>query len=221
MKRASRTRSRGISTIEILVGSTLSLMALAALFSAFHGQSQALATQNAYAQTQDITRTVVDLMVRDIRMASYDPTNTALTAAPGPNCPGARQGITEATPTRIHFKQDLNGDGLTTAANEDITYNVVSGELRRTDAAGSTAVLTSGLGATSFGLRYFTADNPPVELVPSGNPTALTSGQRDCVAEVQITMNAIRANPNPNNATTLHSLATSRVATRNRTLSNL
>ena len=220
MKSRSRARSRGISTTEILVGSALSLMTLGTLFAAFHGQERALATQNAYVETQAATRNVVDLLVREVRMAAYDPSGTALTVAPGPNCPGARQGITEATGSSLHFRQDLNGDGSLTGAGEDVTYDVVSGQLRRTDGTGSAVVLATGLTASNFGFRYFTADNPPVELVPSGTPAALTSGQRDCVAEVQVTMQATQA-AGLHSTTQLRSIATSRIGIRNRTLNNL
>jgi len=68
--------------------------------------------------------------------------------------------------------------------------------------------------------RYFNGSNPPVELVPAGNPPALTTGQRDCVVKVQVTLDAISANPNPHNPTPLHSQAASQVAIRNRALGN-
>jgi len=56
--------------------------------------------------------------------------------------------------------------------------------------------------------------------VPGGDPPALTAGQRDCVVKVQVTLNAISANPNPRNPTPLHAEATSRVAIRSRALGN-
>ena len=217
---STRHRSRGMSTAEILVGTTLSLVSLAALFTSFRGQERALATQTTYAETQAVTRSVIDFMLREIRMASYDPTDTALVDAPGPDCPGNEQGIEAATATSIRFRQDLDGDGALTTANEDVTYTLVGDELRRIDPVGGTVVLATGLETSSFRLRYFNASNPPVELVPSGTPASLTSGQRDCVAKVQVTLNALRDNPNPRIQTQLHSLATSQVAIRNRALTN-
>jgi hypothetical protein len=203
-----------------MVGMTLSLVSLSAVFSTLIGQERALAAQSAYVETQEVTRSVMDFMLRELRMAAYDPTNAALPTSPGPNCPGVKQGIDEATPTRIRFRQDLDGDGLLASAGENVTYELAGTDLRRIDPVGGTAVLASGLEAGTFALRYFNAGSPPVELL-SGEPGGLTAGQRDCVAKVKVTLRAVRANPNPHNPLPLHSLATSLVAIRNRALGTI
>src|SRR5439155_168643 len=70
----ARHRSRGFSTAEVLIGTALSLAALGTLYSFFQAQQKSHATQSTYSQSQTITRTVIDLMTREIRMATYDPT---------------------------------------------------------------------------------------------------------------------------------------------------
>ena len=87
-----RARRRGFSTAELLVASTVSLIGFAALYSVFFAQQKALRAQAAYAEVQTTTRSVLDLMGREIRMASYDPTGAALPVAPGPACPGGPPG---------------------------------------------------------------------------------------------------------------------------------
>jgi len=190
--RTMRARRRGFSTAELLVASTVSLIGFAALYSIFFAQQKALRAQAAYAEVQTTTRSVLDLMGREIRMASYDPTGAALPVAPGPACPGVRRGLADATPTRVRLQQDLNGDGALTASNEDLTYELVGTDLRRTDGVDAPVVLASGLPSGGFVLRYFTGGNPSVELVPAGSPAALTASQRDCVARVRLTRTPTR-----------------------------
>ncbi len=201
---AMRARRRGFSTAELLVASTVSLIGFAALYSIFFAQQKALRAQAAYAD-----------------VASYDPTGAALPVAPGPACPGVRRGLADATPTRVRFQQDLNGDGALTASNEDLTYELVGTDLRRTDGVDAPAVLASGLPSGGFVLRYFTGGNPSVELVPAGSPAALTASQRDCVARVRLTLRAVLPNPNPNDPRPLASQVSSEVAIRSRTLGSL
>jgi len=82
----ARHRSRGFSTAEVLIGTALSLAALGTLYSFFQAQQKSHATQSTYSQSQTITRTVIDLMTREIRMATYDPTAPgALTTSGPPN----------------------------------------------------------------------------------------------------------------------------------------
>jgi len=219
MKRAgtnptSARRRRGFSTAEVLVGSTLSLMALATLYSFFNAQQRALATQNVYQQSQTVTRTAVDLLSRELRMATYDPTG----AAPGPGTCGFRAGIVEARPDRIRFQQDLNGDGAINASSEDLAYDIVSGALRRQDigAGGVPITLVSGISSGGFVLQYY--DNNHTELVPTGSPAALTAAQRDCVAKVRFTIKASLSRGDPSVSQTIDSQVESEVTIRNRSV---
>ncbi|TMA83639.1 MAG: hypothetical protein E6J77_13930 [Deltaproteobacteria bacterium] len=152
-------------------------------------------------------------------MASYDP-GTALTTSPGPSCPGVKQGIVEATPSKLHFKQDLTGDGSLISPGEDLVYDVLGNALRRTDGSALPVTIVTGVPAGGLNFRYFDGSNPPVELIPTGTPPSLTSSQRDCVTKVRITVQANLTNPDPNNSTPIPSIAECEVAIRNRSLSN-
>src|SRR5205814_9632599 len=135
------SRRAGFSTTEALAGIVVTLVLVGAIYSAQRAQTKAMAAQTVYSDTQNATRTVLDTMARELRMASFDPTGSinpalgALTVAPGPNCPGTRQGIVQATATRVRFKQDLNGDGAINGAGEDVTYDVAGNSITRTDGA--------------------------------------------------------------------------------------
>ena len=215
----SRQRSRGFSTAEVLVGTALTMMLMTAIYSVQRAQTMAFAAQNVYSESQNVTRTVIDLMTRELRMATYDP-GTALTTSPGPSCPGVKQGIVEATPSKLHFKQDLTGDGSLISPGEDLVYDVLGSALRRTDGSALPVTIVTGVPAGGLNFRYFDGSNPPVELIPTGTPPSLTSSQRDCVTKVRITVQANLANPDPNNSTPIPSMAECEVAIRNRSLSN-
>ena len=206
---------------ELLVGSALSMIVIGGVYSFYAAQTQALAAQRAYARSQDVTRTVIDLLGRELRMATYDPAGTAIsTSAPGFSCPGVKQGLLVGKLDEIKFVQDLNGDGDIVDEAETLHYYALGGELRRVDGVNAPVVLVEDLDVNGFVLRYFNNSNPPVELVPSGSPPTLSSAQRDCVAKVRMTVRASVENPNPQVPEPLEAQSQAEVAIRNRSLSN-
>ena len=213
-------RPRGISTAEVLVGSALSLFIVGVVYTFHTAQMKALNAQNAYAESQTVTRSILDIMAREIRMSSFDPAGTALADSPGPSCPGVQRGLVEAMRDKIHIQQDLDGDGTIAGPAEDVIYDLLGDTLRRTDGANLPVDMVNGIGVGDFVLKYFDGSNPPLELVPTGSPPALTQSQRDCVTKVRITIHATQTNPDPNNPTPIASLAESEVAIRNRSLAN-
>jgi hypothetical protein len=169
-----------------------------------------------------VTRTVVDLMTREIRMSSYDPlTPGAFVTSPGPTCPGVEQGLIVAGPQQIQIQQDLNGDGAISASNESVSYAQVGEEIRRTNhlPAASTVTLVENVPAGGFRIRYFDSQATPAEIVPSGSPAFLTSTQRACVQKVVIEIEATVPDPYPNSPN-LHSKVRSGVTIRNRWISS-
>jgi type IV pilus assembly protein PilW len=216
--RSNRRLARGMSTAELMAGISLGLIVIAAIYSFQKTQLKAFATQSVYSQSQMVTRSAVDLMARELRMAVFDPNNGLVVNPGNAACaPGAHQGIMTATPTSIRIKQDLNNDGVFTAAGEDITYDLVSGNLRRTDGGNGPVTIVSNV--TGFSLRFFSANNPPVELVPAGSPASLTQCQRDTVAKVMITVHGDV--PNRNTSTDVDSTVETEVAIRSRAINNI
>ena len=108
---------------------------------------------------------------------------------------------------------DSTGD----TGTRDITYDLVSGNLRRTD--GGNAPVTIVGNVTGFSLRFFSANNPPVELVPAGSPASLTQCQRDTVAKVMITVHGDV--PNRNTKTDVDSIVETEIAIRSRAVNNI
>jgi len=215
-----RSRQRGVGTMEVLVASVLTLVVALATMGFFDAQERAYASLSTYATSQNVTRTVVDLMSREIRMSSYDPTEPASAGAfvpyPGPTCPGVEQGLHTAMPQQIRIQQDLTGDGLLTAANEDITYAQSGDKIQRTDhATNTTLTLVENVPANGFHVRYFDNQSNPVEIVPAGSPAMLTQVQRACVQKVVIEVESVIPDPYPNSPD-LHSVVRTGVTIRNR-----
>lgn len=210
-----------MSLAEVLVGSALTLIIVGGVYGFYSAQTQALASQRAYARSQDVTRTVIDLLGRELRMATYDPAGTAIaTSPPGGSCPGVKQGLLVGKLDQIKFVQDLNGDGDVVDEAETLYYYTLGGELRRQDGNGTAVALVENLDVNGFVLQYYDNSNPPVELVPTGSPPALSAAQRDCVAKVRLTVRSSVENPNPQVSTPLESEGQAEVAIRNRSLTN-
>ena len=53
--------------MEVLVASVLTLIVAFAIMAFFDAQERAYASITAYAESQNVTRTVVDLMTRELR----------------------------------------------------------------------------------------------------------------------------------------------------------
>jgi hypothetical protein len=208
--------------MEALVAAGLTLVIALAVLGFFDAQQRAYATLSTYAMSQTVTRTVVDLMSREIRMSSYDPTLPrsagALALSPMPTCPNVEQGLVVAMPQRIQIQQDLTGDGVISAANENIVYEQVGDEIQRTDVVtATTATLVENVPDGGFTLRYFDNQAIPVEIVPGGAPAALTETERACVEKVQIEVAAMIDDPYPNKPD-VRSVVRSAVTIRNRTI---
>ena len=217
MLSASRRRphARGFSSMEVLAGLGLTLILLAAVYSFQQAQLKAFSTQQVYSDSQNVTRSVIDLMARELRMACYDP-GTAIPPAPKGGCaPDVKRGIIEATPTRIHFQQDLNGDNAIGAPGEDVTYDLSNGTIRRTDGLAEPVVLASGVPTGGLSFLYFDNGNPPGQIGPGA---VLNQCQRDSVGKVRVTVRANLPNPNPRIPTPIASLAETEVEIRNRSL---
>jgi len=210
-----------MSTMEVLAAASICLLVFGAASSFFVSQQRMLLVQSAYAESQNVTRTFTDLFGRELRMASYDPTNLAITpAGVGGTCPGVKPGITEATPTSIRFVTDLNGDGDTADTNENVRYYLDGSSVMRQDGNAAAVDLVDGVPSGGFTFQYYNDQTPPVEIVPSGSPASLSTAQRYCIAKVRVRVTAQLANPLFYNINPLISATDMQVAIRARSLIN-
>jgi hypothetical protein len=97
---------------------------LGAILSIFVNQSQTNAAQQEVAYAQQNVRAAMDLMLREIRAAGYNPEG------------GTFEAIQDATANSITIRADIDGDGTPDDDNEVITYGMnASDQLTRTTLA--------------------------------------------------------------------------------------
>jgi len=111
-------RQGGFTLIELLAGILISGVLLAALYCVFSSQQNAFSAQEQLAEMNQNIRAALDLMTREVRLAGYK-TST-----------GTFNGIQTASTSTIRILADLDQNGNTLGANEDITYFFNSGALQ-------------------------------------------------------------------------------------------
>jgi Tfp pilus assembly protein PilW len=156
---------------------------MTAAYSVYQVQLNTVMVQESRQEAQEYARSILHVMVREVRNAGYTPT--------GASCAG----IVAANSQSIQFRSDLNGDGDCSDTEEDITYSYDAGakEITRV-AAGSAAQTLTDANATALQFSYFPQNctnnfSTPVggggALCPStagGNAGVLTSIKRISVS---------------------------------------
>ena len=175
-------RGSGFTLIELLVSMTISLVVLAALAKTFTVQTRQNSAEEQLAQMQQNVRGALDLMIREIEMAKYDPAGTAF--------PGGTYGVTYSA-SQLEIKSDISdGNGTISTATgsvENIVYAYDSANLRITRKLGSGTADILADNITSFTFAYYDA-----------NGTAVTSAANSgSIRKVQITIVARTAKPDP------------------------
>jgi type IV pilus assembly protein PilW len=179
MKNSFRHES-GFTLVEIMVALVLSGIVAAGIYKAFSAQREVYVIQDGTVEMQQNLRAGMDLMVKEIRMAGYDPTGNA------------KATIVTATASTIHFTMDRNGNGNCTDTDEDITYLLDAGHnlVRQIpDVLHPPATISQPVAQNIQNLEfYYTLDK---NIVP--NQTT-TPGDPTTIRAVQITMLARTSN---------------------------
>ena len=164
----SMKREQGFTLVELLVSILLTSIIMGAIYSVYRVQTHSAKVQEYRLEAQEYARSVLDIMVREIRNAAYNPLGATL----GTNCAGGLPGtpsVVTGTATSIRFTYDFENtagttftpDGNCNGPDEDITYTYDTtgcaagfGNVTRN---GSANPLTN-CNVTSFDLRYFKQD---------------------------------------------------------------
>lgn len=103
--------SSGFTLVEMMIALLMSTFVVFAVYTAFEGQQKVQLNQNEVVETQQNLRAAMELIMRDARMAAYDPTK------------GAGAGFTNAQPGRFTLTKDTtdtactgNPDGIINAS---------------------------------------------------------------------------------------------------------
>ena len=148
---------RGFTLIELLVVLAIQGVVLAAVVTSFTGQLTAYDLQEQINEMQQTARAAMTMVIREARLAGYDPAGTGIVGVPY-----------DADPTRLRITADRNGDGDVLDANERVTYFHDPGRRilrRRTGVAGQPAAEN----VQAFSVEYLDA---------AGNPTTVSGAIR-------------------------------------------
>ena len=107
----TRSNKKGFTLIELLIAMAITGFVTAAIYMTYQSQQKSYIVQDLVADMQQNLRAGTDIMVRDIRMAGYDPTTSSGAAI-----------TANSTSARIQVTMDLNKDNDCNDNNENITY---------------------------------------------------------------------------------------------------
>jgi type IV pilus assembly protein PilW len=167
-----KNKNNGFSSVEIMVSTAIAMVVLAAVSNTFIGQTRYYNAQEHVNEMQQNGRAALDLMSREIKLAGYDPTGTAI----GNGIP--------YSPAQLQLLADLDGDGSTAGTDENIIYAYDAANLRiQRTTGGTTMTLTENI--SDFTFDYLDA---------SGNPTTIAGNIR----QIRISITARTSKPDPN-----------------------
>lgn len=200
----------GFTLAELLVAMLLSSIIMGGVYSVYRMQSHTMKIQEKRLDAQDYARSVLDMMVREIRNAGYFPVGACTTS------PANTNGIITASSQTFRFVYDSNAANGCADADENITFawdtsncTGIFGNITRN---GSSNPLTD-CNVTSLDIRYFKQDGTELSRPVTG-ATNLSSIQR-----VQITLTVQSKNPDSQfGGQQLNATLTSNVDLRNRGL---
>jgi type IV pilus assembly protein PilW len=174
-------RASGFTLMELLVSMSIGMVVLAALAKTFTVQSRQNSAEEQVAQMQGNARAALDLMVREIQMAKYNPAGTAFSSA---------YGVTYSA-SELEVKADMNGDGTISTSSgsvEDIIYarDAVNNYITRKLGSTGTAEIVAD-NITAFTFAYYDANGSAVT----------SSGNSGNIRKVTINITARTAKPDP------------------------
>ena len=168
----TKKNEHGFSSVEIMVSTAIAMMVLAAVTNTFIGQTRYYNAQEQLNEMQQNARAAIDLIARELKVAGYDPSGTAIS-----------NGI-PYSPSQLEMLADLSGDGSVSGLDEDIIYTYDPNNLRilRTS-GGATSTLSENI--VEFTFDYLDAN---------GNSTISAASIR----QVRVTITAQTSKPDPN-----------------------
>ena len=151
MSYSPENNERGFTIVELVVGLAIGLILLGVAVKIFLVQQRSYSVQEQLSEMQQNIRSAMDMIVRETKMAGYDPADIGFVGI-GDN----------SSATSIQILADLDGDGTTTA----ITYKYYDDtdddyplQIKRKSGNGYFQPLAENIQA--FTLKYFDATGPP------------------------------------------------------------
>ncbi|MGH7168527.1 MAG: PilW family protein [Nitrospiraceae bacterium] len=162
---------RGTVTVaELLAAVVMTAASMGAMYSMMIAQNQVFSAQDRAVEMDQTARTIMNMISRDLRMAGYNPVQGI-----------SFNGITY-DPVQLHIQADLNGNGVRTDTNEDITYSYDAANLRLLRTAPNNLIVFQNIQAFTFSY-----------LDSNGSPTTTSADVR----QVMVSITARAARPDP------------------------
>jgi type IV pilus assembly protein PilW len=171
----------GFTLVELMVSMTIGLVILAGIAGTFTLQTRQNSAEEQLGSLQQNVRAALDLMMREIQMAKYDPAGTSF--------PSSTYGVTYSA-SQLEIKADISGNGSLDSSSgsvEDIIYAYDSANLRITRQLGSGTPQVLADNVTAFTFDYYDGSGNAISsLANSGN-----------IRKVTISLTARTAKPDP------------------------
>lgn len=199
-----KEKKDGFTLVELLVYMMLFGIVLTAISTLFISNTRShTSQQNSMEMNQDL-RGAMDLMVREIRMAAYDPTDSGLFGFIN-----GGSGTDDTDVDSINFTTDYDEDGATGGTNEAINYYLYTSDgiqkLGR-NVSGTLNPVAESITALAF--TYIDANGAVI--TPPLSAAGLTN-----IRTVQISITAQTTDPDPLTKQRKTRTMTSRVRVRN------
>ncbi len=150
MSYSLKNNEQGFTMMELVVGLAISLILMGIAVKIFLVQQKSYNVQGQLSEMQQNIRAATDMIVRETKMAGYDPTDLGF------------DGIgNNSSATSIQILADLDGTETTTGTNEDITYKYYGDPDFQIKRKGSTGGNFQPLAENIqvFTLSYFNANS--------------------------------------------------------------
>lgn len=143
MMREQLYTNKGFTLIELMLTLVISIVIVAAIYSAYSSQRDTYLAQEQVAEMQQNLRSAMDLLISDVRMAGFDPTKNANAGIIAPTSIGSftftkditggeNDGVDNdmdgSTDTPDAVDEALYGDGDFIDTNEIVTYGFSLGD---------------------------------------------------------------------------------------------
>lgn len=169
---------QGFTLIEVVIALALSVVTVGAIYTIYVNQVKSQVVRDDKLDMQQHARAAMDLIVRELLMAGYDPRQVNQDTKTGNNF----DGITYH-PKELVVKADLNGNGTFTDSNETIrfSHDRATFTLRR-DTGGGRQPLAEHI--EDFEIQYF-------------NDSGQLTVDSKQIRQIEVTIKARTKNPDP------------------------
>lgn len=144
-------QEKGIALVEIIISLAVGVIVVVSVSQFFVHQLNTFTLHEQVAEMHQNGRLGLEIMLKEIKMAGYDPADTA------------NAGIVTANATSFNFTSDLNGNGNTNDPDDNVTYNLYDSDSdgdmdlgRSTDGGVTPEVVAENLQGLSF--NYMLSD---------------------------------------------------------------